>query len=196
MPELIEASKVGFFPWGKGAALWGEPLPHAHQDGDREMILLGDWWNRTRVPLLLEWQCAAAKALLIAFGDDRYQKLRAVARCHGDRMERLQAEAGTEKLNFRALFESWVPTAEERAKIEELVEGYARRREALRSWLLEARDRHAELAEDLPEDREAWTPMRMAGAMMRLPKLLLVLVRTGEVPDPGTLVPEKALVNG
>lgn len=191
MSEMIAQAKCPFWPWSKGAHLWGEPLPYAVTEGGEDYVMCGDWWNRARIPKLLDWQAAAMHQLVKLCGGDRYQRLRAVAACHADRMKRLGDMAG-KPLNARELFEKWVPSPEESVRIDDLVTAYAAARDRIRSWLLEARTGHAELEDELPADPETWTAIEMSAALMRLPKILRTLVATGELPDPGELMPEKA----
>ncbi len=189
MSELVESNKCSFWPWSKGAQMWGQPLPYAHREGDQDFVMCGDWWNRDRAVRLIAWQSDAMHALLQLCGDDRYQRIRAVARTHRARMVALGEAAGA-KLNERELFTTWVPTPEESSRIDDLVSGYTAARDRVRSWLLEARSTVPELEEELPALPEEWTPVHMAAALMRLPKILLTLIATGEVPDPGDLLPE------
>ncbi len=191
MSEMIAQNKCPFWPWTKGAHLWGHPLPYAVVEGDQEYVMCGDWWTRERVPRLIQWQTEAMHSLLQLCGDDRYQRIRAVARTHRDRMERLGQAAG-KSLNERELFTTWLPSPEESARIDDLIAGYTAARDRIRSWLLEARSGHAELEEELAEDAATWTAVHMAAALMRLPKLLMTLFATGEIPHPGDLLPEEA----
>lgn len=191
MSEMISQSKCPFWPWTKGAHLWGEPLPYGVTEGAEEYVMCGAWWNRDRVVKLLDWQAQAMHHLLRVCGDDRQQRLRGVAQVHAERAERMEAIAG-KRLNMRDLFNEWRPDAQEAARIEDLASGYIRVRDDVRAGLVGARVGHAELREELGENPEEWTAVHMAAALMRLPRMLRGLIAKGEVPDPGELMPAKA----
>lgn len=190
MTEVTEY-RDGDYIWAKGSKFWGQPLPYVRNDAGKKFTVYSGWWTRARVGLLALWMIQAAHSLQRIMGSDKDQRTRATGK---EAIAHFAAKGEQPQINKMM---TWSPGPLEVLKIDEHVLEYGRTREWIRATLREARSRLPGLVEDLPGDDDlAWTPEQMAAGALRLPKLLMTLVRQGEIPDPGTLVPEKELVPG
>lgn len=193
MTEMHEHNGASF-TWKKGATYWGEPLPFLLEEEGKAYVVYGDWWTDKRIERLSAWSSDALRHLRAVLGNDRHLEIRARAKVFMASAGRWKSEAGT-NMNMTGLFANWHPDEAEKAKIAELVAGYQKTREMMRAELEACRGKYSEIAEDLPEDRSSWNELNMAFAVLRLPRLIDLLVRLGELPAPTGIVPENATVS-
>jgi len=174
--------------YAKGASLWGSALPYLKSDGaGKRWVVYGDWWTEERLMRFSDWEGDALRQLRWILGTDRDQRIRAEGRVLRER-----AEARGDRAVLRDMFSTPTWTAQEAARIDDLVRGWVEVRERVRSWLSEARNRYREVAADLTGDPASWSTLEMANAAIRQPWILRHLIRLDELTEPQGLVPERA----